>query len=209
MKCSVSYHEPLLLKLVAAIFAADGLLPDGAVVDCGAHQGGESCFYAQLDPRRIVHAVEPLPQNRKVIHSIALPNIRTLAGALGSVDRHVLLDAPEQGRSHKSKQVEMLGGVHRAKSATGKGQGGQTFHVRRLDDLFATDWASERLAFAHFECAAHSNQLPSVRSLQLTFPLHRAASKAQRPTSSRERRTPFGETGPSSWWKPTCRSRVS
>ena len=53
IKCQVAYQESALQNLTAAIFASS-LLRNGSIVDCGAHVGGESCFYAQLDPQRTV-----------------------------------------------------------------------------------------------------------------------------------------------------------
>merc|ERR1712176_1023183 len=93
-KCDISPHEPLFSKTIASLFK-EGVISNGSVVDCGAHQGGEACFYADLDQKRVVHAVEPLLANVEVIQKVAhdRPNIQVLQGALGSSQRWINLGA--------------------------------------------------------------------------------------------------------------------
>ena len=45
--------EALFRSLVATMFL-QGMLHNGSIVDCGAHHGTESCYYAQLQPNRTV-----------------------------------------------------------------------------------------------------------------------------------------------------------
>ena len=148
-------HEPLLRMLVGVIFA-EGMLLNGSVVDCGAHTGAESCYYAELDRSRTVHAVEPLTRNaRQIVAAYGdRPNIAVLEAALGSQERTVAL-------AQTSRTATMLANVYAAKSAApsppaAAGAGGDkrkqaTFRVYRLDDLFHGAWAGERFAFGHFD----------------------------------------------------------
>ena len=84
MRCKTSPHESKFSQLVKAMFE-DGLINDGSVVDSGAHHGGESCFYSELDTSRIVHAVEPIADNVRKIQSLYPDrlNLWPLHAALG------------------------------------------------------------------------------------------------------------------------------
>ena len=57
------YHEPVLRTLSGLLLLdSDTLLPEGAVVDAGAHYGHEACWYSSLSGR-VVHALDPVPPN--------------------------------------------------------------------------------------------------------------------------------------------------
>lgn len=112
-------------------------------------------MFAQLDAKRMVHAVEPLLRHLTAIEALrdaGLTNLKVHHGALGSVERRVLYSAPKAGRLHG--RVEMLEDVDQARSANSDQENKTTsFPVYRLDHLFATVRAPEKLAFAHIECA--------------------------------------------------------
>lgn len=157
LRCSVSRHEKRLQALTKALFQSKILLP-GSIVDSGAHKGGESCFYADLDPTRPVHAVEPLLRNVQVMRQkySDRPNLLPLRGALGSTDRFVDMAPPRSAYAKRAvdstRNSTMLVNVFQAPSAVNASSSSSTiFHVHRLDDLFAHHWAPERLAFAHFD----------------------------------------------------------
>ncbi len=143
--CARSPHEPLFARLVAVIFA-EGMLRNGSVVDCGAHQGGESCLYADLAPDRIVHAVEPLLRNARAIAQRYADrrNIAVMHAALGSRERVVSVSSTHHTSS-------MLVDVQAAADATDASAPG-TFAVHRLDDLFiGGPWSAETFGFGHFD----------------------------------------------------------
>ena len=153
LRCATSRHEKRLLAITKALFASKILLP-GSVVDGGAHKGGESCYYADLDPTRPVHAVEPLQRNVEVMHFkySDRPNLLPLRGGLGSVDRTVdLAPPPSVYGGGGVRNSSMLINVFQAPTATNASSSSTTFHVYRLDDLFANQWAPERMAFGHFD----------------------------------------------------------
>ena len=156
LSCAVSRHEKRLLALTKALFESKILL-SGSVVDSGAHKGGEACFYADLDPARPVHAIEPLLHNVKVMRLkySDRPNLLPFHGGLGSIDRFVDLAPPPSvfaQRDGKARNSSMLINVFQAASVTNASSNSSTiFHVYRLDDLFTRHWAAERLAFAHFD----------------------------------------------------------
>ena len=151
-RCKVSAWEPQLQRLVKAIFA-EGLLRNGSIVDSGAHLGGESCFFAELDSARTVHAIEPLLDNVKHIRSTYADrvNLRPLHGALGRVDKWV------DGSLVQRSSGQMLEGLNEESAATGSPHQYSdnasviSFRMHRLDELFFRSWPSERLAFAHFD----------------------------------------------------------
>lgn len=150
-RCQTSPYEPRLLALVAALFNG-GAIPDGSVVDCGANTGGESCFYADLAPQRLIHAVEPLQAHLDSLNRTYLEtrsNIRPLRGALGSAERTVNV---RLGRgSSMIKGVEKAPSV--AETAGASGTADASFRVYRIDALFGEGgaWAGERLGFGHFD----------------------------------------------------------
>ena len=143
--CKTTAWEPVLARITASIFADETLLHRGSIVDCGANSGGESCFYADLDSTRTVHAIEPLLVHRTAIerYQVNRSNIVYLHGGLGSTERVVSTRG----------QGSMVVNVHKAMSlpSTAHSIGTTAFTVYRLDDLFLGRWRDERLAFAHFD----------------------------------------------------------
>ena len=91
-RCPAPEVEPLLRSLIGGLFAESGLVPPGSVIDAGANSGEEACYYAERQPQRLVHAVEPVTANVRHIQRLwgsRFPNLRVLRGALGSVNRLV------------------------------------------------------------------------------------------------------------------------
>ena len=162
-------HEPVLRVLLALLLInSDGLLPDGSVVDAGAHLGQEACFYSALTPSRIVHALDPVAQNvvlmtRRVSEngngraataswwSLGARTVQPLLAGLGDDDSRMLVD-----RRIRLGGMVVDGGM--ARNASG-GIGPEdapyvTFvPIYRLDTLFAPTgiWKGERLALAHLD----------------------------------------------------------
>ena len=54
--------ETLFRAIVGGLFL-EARVPNGSIIDAGAHMGFESCYYAGMSPLRTVHAVEPLSSN--------------------------------------------------------------------------------------------------------------------------------------------------
>mmetsp|Transcript_3038 Transcript_3038/g.8470 ORF Transcript_3038/g.8470 Transcript_3038/m.8470 type:complete len:264 (+) Transcript_3038:29-820(+) len=151
--CLVASNEKLFRKVVATIFA-EGLLLNGSIVDCGAHRGGDSCYYADLDPTRIVHAIEPMKKNMvHVVRYTERRNIVPLLGALGSLRRRI--DSHFVNRTYS-----MLTGLHNAPTLDGSTPSTWSpVDVYRLDDLFMNSWKSERFAFGHFDVEGSEEDL--------------------------------------------------
>lgn len=121
------------------LFRSTAIL-SGSVIDSGAHTGGESCFLADLDQSRTVHAIEPFDTNLASLRDYVKtrPNIALLHGALGSVARRFELSSASHSRT-------MLHNVASAKNATSTSRHAVT--VYRIDDRFA----AERVAFMHLD----------------------------------------------------------
>ena len=128
--------------------AEERFINEGAIVDCGAHTGHEACRYASLRPNSIVHAIEPMRSNLDALNAsyAHLRNIHPPHGGLGSVERMVDM-APRKLRT--GKKITMLEDVQLAPAANQSSA--TTFRVHRLDNLFAAQWPSQRLVFAHFD----------------------------------------------------------
>ena len=148
-RCAVHGSERKFRSLVSSIFATNGLVLGGSIINSGAQNGGEACFLADLAPHRIIHAVEPLPY-AKAVHGWGRNNIIYMQAALGSMNRTV-----DVGKTKKIPSGSQLFNVDQAPTAATDGplitaRGRHTtgyFRVRRLDDLFAREWAGERFAF--------------------------------------------------------------
>lgn len=145
--CVVNRLERKFQALIVAVFATDGLLLPGSIVDAGANDGGEACFLASLAPGRFVHALEPLAfhLNNVLNVSSSRPNIRPMLGALGSVERTVSVRQSPHNGHHT--QLSM---IHTAPSWNSSGAN-DLFNVYRIDSLFTREWVGERFAFGHFD----------------------------------------------------------
>jgi FkbM family methyltransferase len=133
----------VFIGVVRALFA-EGSMPEGAILDVGAHRGTASCLYATFAPDRLVHAMDPSTQNIDHINSTYsrdFPNIRTHVGALGREYKpHVHADLPPWG------MINLNEGAARPAAQTAPTTAIE-FTIFRLDDIFA----HERLGFAHID----------------------------------------------------------
>ena len=151
VNCGVK-GEPLFRDLVGALFT-EGWIPAGSVLDAGANDGAESCYYAVRAPERTIHAVEPLVSNVEHIHrSVAsgvFPrNVQAIRGGLGSTPGWASLGAAVV---LDQKNEQLTNGVIKSSSVRPKGT--KAFQVYALDQMFGSggSWHNERLGFAHLD----------------------------------------------------------
>ena len=151
VNCGVK-GEPLFRDLVGALFT-EGWIPAGSVLDAGANDGAEACFYAVRAPERTIHAVEPLVSNVEHIHrSVAsgvFPrNVQAIRGGLGSTPGWASLGAAVV---LDQKNEQLTDGVLKSSSVRPKGT--KAFQVYALDQMFGSggSWHNERLGFAHLD----------------------------------------------------------
>ena len=147
--------EPLFRAIVGGLFL-EARVPNGSIIDAGAHMGFESCYYAGMSPLRTVHAVEPLSSNvafMKRQYSRSHPNLTPLLGGLGSSTR--TLELGRDARRVAGVQLSLTRSSYKALDRSpvddGDRQRGRTVTVRRVDDLFTQRWAGERLGFMHLD----------------------------------------------------------
>lgn len=137
--CSMPSTERTFNSLIQRLFAAN-LVPNGSMVDAGAHLGRWSCFYAEQAPDRVVHALEPLGSNVKRIrrsYGRTHPTIRARLAGLGS--RHTWRSTPCRPAGSQ------LDPLHPAANFSAAAR--CSFEVFRMDDLFA----QEQLGFVHLD----------------------------------------------------------
>jgi len=168
-RCPNATREPLLRGLLGCLFA-ERLIPPGSIIDAGANTGEESCFLAEIQPKRIVHAVEPLVANVRYVreaYAAHLSNIVLHIGALGIEQGwHSSRRNTNVGGHASNVKAQQLVGFGVQLSSNGstaavdvpdderaaRGERGE-FRLERIDDLFGPSgrWAGERLGFAHFD----------------------------------------------------------
>ncbi|KAL1528925.1 hypothetical protein AB1Y20_010247 [Prymnesium parvum] len=144
MSCPTPASELLFNSIVLGLFV-EGKVPAGSVVDAGANSGEWACMYAEAQPSRPVHAIDPLEVNIKSISrkfKPLFPNIRARVGGLG--DETVTIVPPSRAANARvgnaaSLESHRMGTVWRCASTA--------FTMLRLDDLFA----NETLGFAHLD----------------------------------------------------------
>lgn len=160
----VAPKERIFASVIKALMVSQ-LIPSGSVVDAGANDGREACFYASLDTQRIVHAIDPLQLNVDSVHvaSRRYPTIQPMLGGLGREAR--VLHVPQEKSIKPGQQITFaptnnlvprdLSGARTQNVLRFRRNAtqalGQPFPVERLDALFATRWTDERLGFAHFD----------------------------------------------------------
>jgi len=140
--------EAIFRAIVGGLFL-ESRVPNGSVVDAGAHMGFESCFYAAAAPLRTVHAVEPLPSNVVFMrrqYGSSHPNLAPFNGGLGSTTRVL----------HLGRDARRVAGVQLSLTRSSYRSGGgadekSAVTVRRIDDLMAQQWAGETLGFMHLD----------------------------------------------------------
>ncbi len=73
--CELAFDEKTFNTIIYGLFT-ENHIPDGDILDCGAHIGDFTCMYACFDPKRTVRALEPFkssfdsiscPSNKNVI----------------------------------------------------------------------------------------------------------------------------------------------
>ena len=165
--CKPPSVEPVLRSIIGGLFA-EGLVPPGSAIDAGANSGEEACYYAERQPQRIVHAVEPVTGNvdwmaRKYAH---LTNLRVLRGGLGSEGRWVRDRKAGAKRGGQDTQVE---GTMDSKLNASESDATSldVFRVHRVDDLFEKEWKGETLGFAHFD--VEGGELSVLRGARATI----------------------------------------
>ena len=162
-RCGVGPFEPKFRLLLTALFTLNGMIKPGSVVDCGAERGGESCFFADLDSGRRIHAVEPLPQNARSVDMVSKsrPNVALLRGGLGSAERFV-------ERAQHTQSGSMIINLQKAQSAN-YSKASRGFYVYTLDKLFGQGgrWAGEHLAFGHFD--VEGAELDLLKGAEMTI----------------------------------------
>ena len=163
--------EAIFHAIVRGLFF-EARVPNGSIIDAGAHMGFEACFYAGLAPQRTVHAVEPLSSNVAFMrrqYGKSHPNVRPLLGGLGSSSHNLAL-----GRdAHRVAGVQLsLTHTHyKVINGTAADDDGpthrKTVRVRTVDDLFAQRWAGEHLGFMHLD--VQGGELEVLRGAMVTL----------------------------------------
>ena len=111
-RCPRPFHEHLFRGIIHGLFI-EQLVPPGSIVDAGSNTGEEACFYAERNPDRIVHAIDPLSQNVVMLQARSrhLSNMRSAVGGLGSTCKWLTV-----GRTMHRKRA----GLHAQISGTAK-----------------------------------------------------------------------------------------
>ena len=157
--CPPPDNEPVLRSLLGGLFA-EGLVPPGVIIDAGANDGSDACYYAERQPQRTVHAVEPTLMNVEFINrrwSSRLPNLKALHGGLGSLDRIIYEKLASNSTSRSAGRYGAHGGAYQVSGVAqlptvdGSKAGAPSFRIHRIDDLFSSLWRGERLGLAHFD----------------------------------------------------------
>ena len=156
-------HETLFNGIIAELFWY-GYVPEGDVVDAGAHTGENTCLYAKLAPTRKVLAVEPVEANVLAIKGRGLANVDVMQAGLAHRSGNVLLEATDVHnttgaqveftfnlvsweRDRKLKAHSKHDAKHDAKASRAASSDKIRLAVHSIDNLYAT----QRLGFAHFD----------------------------------------------------------
>ena len=115
--CHLPPLEVQFNSIVAGLLFAEQRL-DGSIVDAGAREGHNACFYAVIAPTRTVHAIEPIRANYRIINKLysGRSNLRPLLAGLGSA--HGAIDLGSEWGRHPPRQLA-------ASSSTSAGSGRQ------------------------------------------------------------------------------------
>ena len=153
----------LMLTSIISSLMLEGRVPNGSIVDAGAHDGTWACYYAVQDPSRIVHAIDPdqvkvATMSRKFA---SVTNLRPFAAALGDVaDSGVTWAKAQQlGLSLYAPAAEVAAPVAKASKRHGTASD-RSFAVYRLDDLFR----DERMGLLHLDLEGHELKALRVRA---------------------------------------------
>jgi FkbM family methyltransferase len=167
--------EPIVNAIVAGLINERRLLP-GSIVDAGAFDGTWALWVAERWPQRAVHAIDPLAKNVHSLKRRAPSNLRAFFAALGHKSGALYLDKKAQQRAAKSGYLLQKGASPEdggPSSAAGIRGDALRVPVRTLDDLFASDWAGERLALLHLDVEGAEREVlrGSVETLRRDMPL--------------------------------------
>ena len=141
-------HEMLFISILRGLFA-EGLIPDGEMIDAGANDGQTTCILASLAPTRRIYAIDPLLSNVKHIQQTyaAWPNIKPLVGVLGN----------QTGRMHMMGLDPRMGGqvVLNQKGTVQPSRSAEhQIQVLTTDDMFIDRPMGQNgstLGFAHWD----------------------------------------------------------
>ena len=167
--CDRPLMEELFNSIIAGM-ALEGLIGAGSWIDAGANDGSTACFFSGLT-NGTVHAVDPSAANVRNIRSLSthrqLPNLKALHGGLSNVPRQnvrsrgkdkvgaynsaLLERIIERPRRKPPSIARHLADSSTASDVVSDAQHTNHFDVFRLDDLFATTWQAETMAFGHFD----------------------------------------------------------
>ena len=128
---------------------SEKIIGAGSIVDAGANDGSEACFFAERQPERSIRALEPLQQNVDFMFAKYAPLFRNLlierkalGRRLGWLDTAPFARAKPGLRSQVSNTGILARETAPPRNAT---------RIVELDRLFETAWRGERLGFAHFD----------------------------------------------------------
>lgn len=135
--CETSYITEKTFDAIVAILFNYHLVPNGDILDVGAHKGDTACFYACLAPHRKVHAVDPnvnLVNKYECAHPLFTPHNYAVA------DKEGMLDA----------SFDKSGFITKLTPAVGSGN----VEMTTLDSLFLMKWKSIP-GFLHIDVEGH------------------------------------------------------
>ena len=179
--------EPVLRRMVTFLLQEPNLLRDGSLVDAGANDGTDSLLYANLAsgaanrsglPARLVHAIEPLPQNMVLVQRKAngAPNLLPLHGGLGAqagVGRIPAALARQKAGIYAQLRSDI--GAQQSGSKMQKAirtfQDGLTFPIYPIDDMVKTLWFGEQIAFMHLDL--EGGELSALQGARYTLQQHK------------------------------------
>lgn len=162
--------EPIFNALVGGLFR-EGAVPKGSIIDVGALEGTFACFYAELAPDRLVHALDPLKSNVDLFaarYARTHPNLRPMVGALG--ERRGVLRGTGLIQ-HKAGAFALLSGLAQRMPMPSSSWPAADSHdeiaVHVADELFDSEWRGEALGFAHID--VEGSELQVLRGLARTI----------------------------------------
>ena len=161
-RCSTPRSEVIFNSIVGGLFR-EGFVPNGSLIDVGAMEGTFACFYADLAPGRLVHALDPTPANVRhfaMHYGKRYPNLKPMVGALG--DRRATLDwasLETHSAQHRGEKLTLLSDLNRQADAAAQipsrrlGQHPSKIEIFTGDHLFSDSgpWRGEALGFAHID----------------------------------------------------------
>ena len=151
--CPKPLAETLLTSIIGGLLL-EGRIPPGNVINAGANEGAYACWYAQLAPERLVHAIDPdlgHIENMRDRFGAALPNLQPMVGALGDTKvESVTRNAATKHSLTLFPRAKRKGG--KLKGAKRKGaegaEGASTFSIFRVDDLAAV---AQPIGYMHYD----------------------------------------------------------